>query len=101
MNNIGEAGIGLWDEEDQFFYDVLHLPDGAMVPLKVRSMVGLIPLIRRRNAGAGTARASPRFQAPAGMVPEISAGSRRIGIELEPSRAAATADYSRCYAAIG
>jgi Glycosyl hydrolase family 63 C-terminal domain len=44
MNNVGEAGIGLWDEEDQFFYDVLHLPDGAMVPLKVRSMVGLIPL---------------------------------------------------------
>jgi hypothetical protein len=44
MNNVGEAGIGLWDEEDKFFYDVLHLPDGHMVPLKVRSMVGLIPL---------------------------------------------------------
>ena len=44
MNNVGEAGIGLWDETDQFFYDVLHLPDGGMVPLKVRSMVGLIPL---------------------------------------------------------
>src|SRR5208283_1959960 len=44
MNNVGEAAIGLWDEVDQFFYDVLHLPDGGMVPLKVRSMVGLIPL---------------------------------------------------------
>jgi hypothetical protein len=44
MTNVGDAGIGLWDEEDQFFYDVLHLPDGAMIPLKVRSMVGLIPL---------------------------------------------------------
>ncbi len=44
MSNVGESGIGLWDEEDKFFYDVLHLPDGAMVPLKVRSMVGLIPL---------------------------------------------------------
>jgi len=44
MNNLGEAGIGLWDEEDEFFYDVLHLPDERMVPLKVRSMVGLIPL---------------------------------------------------------
>jgi hypothetical protein len=44
MNNLGDAGIGLWDEEDQFFYDVLHLPDGGMTPLKVRSMVGLIPL---------------------------------------------------------
>ena len=44
MSNVGDAGIGLWDDEDKFFYDVLHLPDGAMVPLKVRSMVGLIPL---------------------------------------------------------
>jgi hypothetical protein len=44
MSNVGDAGIGLWDEEDKFFYDVLHLPDDSMVPLKVRSMVGLIPL---------------------------------------------------------
>jgi hypothetical protein len=44
MSNVGEAGIGLWDDADQFFYDVLHLPDGSMIPLKVRSMVGLIPL---------------------------------------------------------
>ena len=44
MTNIGEAGVGLWDEEDEFFYDVLNLPDGRITPLKVRSMVGLIPL---------------------------------------------------------
>ena len=44
MNNIGDQGIGLWSEEDQFYYDVLNLPDGRAVPLKVRSMVGLIPL---------------------------------------------------------
>ncbi len=44
MNNIGECGIGLWDEEDEFYYDVLNLPDGSKVPLKVRSLVGLIPL---------------------------------------------------------
>jgi len=44
MSNIGDEGIGLWDDEDKFFYDVLHLPDGSMTPLKVRSMVGLIPL---------------------------------------------------------
>jgi hypothetical protein len=44
MSNVGDAGIGLWDDGDQFFYDVLHLPDDSMVPLKVRSMVGLIPL---------------------------------------------------------
>ena len=34
----------MWDEEDGFFYDVMHLPDGRHMPLKVRSMVGLIPL---------------------------------------------------------
>jgi len=44
MNNIGDEGIGLWDEEDQFYYDELNLPDGRLIPLKVRSMVGLIPL---------------------------------------------------------
>jgi hypothetical protein len=44
MNNIGECGIGLWDGEDEFYYDVLNLPDGQLIPLKVRSMVGLIPL---------------------------------------------------------
>ena len=44
MTNIGGDGIDLWDQEDEFFYDVLCLPDKCHVPLKVRSMVGLIPL---------------------------------------------------------
>src|SRR5438128_10952389 len=44
MNNIGEGGIGLWCDKDEFYYDVLNLPNGAMTPLKVRSLVGLIPL---------------------------------------------------------
>jgi hypothetical protein len=35
---------GLWDEEDGFFYDVIRTPDGSRVPLKVRSVVGLLPL---------------------------------------------------------
>jgi Glycosyl hydrolase family 63 C-terminal domain len=39
----GEAG-SMWDEEDGFFYDVLRLPDGSAQRLKVRSMVGLLPL---------------------------------------------------------
>ena len=37
-------GIGMWDEEDGFFYDILRLPDGRAERLKVRSMVGLLPL---------------------------------------------------------
>src|SRR6202142_3904696 len=40
----GQEGVGLWDEEDGFYYDVLNLPNGNMIPLKIRSMVGLIPL---------------------------------------------------------
>ncbi|HUB11225.1 MAG TPA: glucosidase [Acetobacteraceae bacterium] len=44
MTNMGGEGVALWDEEDGFYYDVLALPDGRNVPLRVRSMVGLIPL---------------------------------------------------------
>jgi len=42
MNGIGPDGM--WDEEDGFYYDVLRLPDGTATRLKVRSMVGLLPL---------------------------------------------------------
>ncbi len=45
LNNLGGSGISLWDDTDEFFYDVLHLPDGEVVPLKVRSLVGLLPLL--------------------------------------------------------
>src|SRR5262249_37005039 len=40
----GKPGEGLWDDADGFYYDELSLPDGREVPLKVRSLVGLIPL---------------------------------------------------------
>ena len=60
MNDIGGEGIELWDEEDGFFYDVLHMPDGAVMPLKVRSLVGLIPLFAVRGPRAGERRARCR-----------------------------------------
>ena len=47
MKNVegeGVGGIALWDEADGFFYDVLHLAGGESEPMRVRSMVGLIPL---------------------------------------------------------
>ena len=44
MNNLGGENIELWDRHDGFFYDVLTLPNGERKPLRVRSMVGLIPL---------------------------------------------------------
>jgi hypothetical protein len=44
MSCMFSADVGLWDEEDQFFYDVLNLPNDERVRLRIRSMVGLIPL---------------------------------------------------------
>lgn len=44
MNKIGDEATALWDAEDGFYYDVLHLPNGDQFRLKSRSMVGLIPL---------------------------------------------------------
>jgi hypothetical protein len=44
MSDGAKGGIKLWDEEDGFFYDVLRHPDGTREPLRVRSMVGIIPL---------------------------------------------------------
>ena len=44
MDRMGEGQDQMWDEEDGFFYDVLRLPDGQAFRLKVRSMVGLLPL---------------------------------------------------------
>ncbi len=45
MNDRGEEGIELWDNQDGFYYDALHLPNGDRHYLKVRSLVGLIPLL--------------------------------------------------------
>jgi Mannosylglycerate hydrolase MGH1-like glycoside hydrolase domain/Glycosyl hydrolase family 63 C-terminal domain len=44
MNDLGGEGISLWDEQDGFYYDVLHLPNGDHFPMRLRSIVGLIPL---------------------------------------------------------
>jgi len=44
MNNLGSSAISLWDDQDGFFYDFLHYSNGDNIPLRVRSMVCLIPL---------------------------------------------------------
>ena len=44
MTRLGHEN-GLWDDRDEFYYDVLRLPDGQSVPLRVRTLVGLIPLL--------------------------------------------------------
>jgi len=54
ISGDAHGGVGLWDEQDGFFYDVLKLPDGRVVPLKVRSLVGLMPLIAVETVGQAT-----------------------------------------------
>lgn len=44
MDTMGENENGLWDEEDEFFYDQVRLPDKSVTKIRVKSMVGLIPL---------------------------------------------------------
>ena len=44
MNDMGGQGLGLWDDKDGFYYDALHMGANSHIPMKVRSMVGLIPL---------------------------------------------------------
>ena len=62
MNNIGGEKIELWNNEDGFFYDVLHLPNGQKLPLKVRSLVGLIPLFAVETLDSELIDSLPRFK---------------------------------------
>ena len=61
MNRIGEHKDEMWDEEDGFFYDVLRLPDGSGMRLKIRSMVGLLPLCASTVFGAEHVQKHPRL----------------------------------------
>src|SRR5262249_19820581 len=62
MNNISSDNIGLWDEQDGFFYDVLHTNDGDHVRLRVRSVVGLIPLFAVLTTEPNVLAAFPDFK---------------------------------------
>lgn len=74
MNRIGTGQDSLWDEDDGFFYDLLRLPDGSATRLKVRSLVGLIPLAATSVIGGEVAE---RF-------PELVAGAREF-LERHPA----------------
>ncbi len=62
MNNVGGKGIGLWDEADEFFYDVLHTPDERYLPLRLRSLVGLMPLLAVETIEPELLDAMPGFK---------------------------------------
>ena len=58
----GGEGHDLWDDEDGFFYDVLHMPDGSRQPLRVRSLVGLIPLLAVQTLEPGVMKRHDGFR---------------------------------------
>ncbi|MGN7756541.1 MGH1-like glycoside hydrolase domain-containing protein [Chryseobacterium sp. 22532] len=63
MENLGEGKEGLWNEEDGFFYDVLQLGNGDSVSLKLRSIVGLIPMFAVEIVDHKLLEKMPNFQA--------------------------------------
>jgi hypothetical protein len=99
---IAHAGddVGMWDEEDGFFYDVLRLPDGSAQRLKVRSMVGLLPMCAVTVFEEEIARKYPelgqRFREFLAARPELTAfihdptrpgqGGRRLASVLDETR---------------
>ena len=56
------AASGMWDDEDGYFYDQLRAPDGSLTPIRVRSLVGLMPVLATAVAPAATARRQRRFR---------------------------------------
>ncbi len=61
MDRIGKHCDEMWDEDEGFFYDVLRFPDGRACRMKVRSMVGLLPLCASTVFEAGAAERYPRL----------------------------------------
>ena len=87
MDRIGEHADEMWDEEDGFFYDVLRFPDGTAVRLKVRSMVGLLPICATTVIEPEVLAAMPelmdRVRTFLDRYPELGA---TIGVPRQPGR---------------
>ena len=62
LNGLDTDGPPLWDEADEFFYDVLHLESGEFIPLKVRSLVGLMPLLAVETLEPDLLERMPEFR---------------------------------------
>lgn len=62
LHDFGKKGFSLWDEKDGFFYDALHTPDGKIIPLKIRSLVGLLPLFAVETIEPDLLKTMPTFK---------------------------------------
>ena len=92
---------GLWDEADAFYYDALHLPDGTSMPLRIHSMIGLLPVLPATSVPRGAAQLGAafgkhfaRFLANAGVTDEsirargsVDHDARRGSLPAEPAAA--------------
>ena len=85
MTNIGGDGIGLWDEDDEFYYDVLHLPDGRADPAAAALDGRADPAIRGRGARRRDVRSATRFQGAHAVVFGASAATGSSGVALARS----------------
>jgi len=83
MNRLGTDGM--WDEEDGFYYDILRLPDGSATRLKVRSMVGLLPLCATVVVEPRARERLPRLEAHVAErlkhMPELIGSIHPIGLQ--------------------
>jgi hypothetical protein len=90
LADIGDNSDCLWDEQDGFFYDVLHMPDNTQESLRVRSMVGLIPLLAVEAFNADVLARVPDFERRIQWFlkhkPNIAANVAHIGENMHQPR---------------
>ncbi|MDX6204020.1 MAG: hypothetical protein QOF39_77 [Frankiales bacterium] len=98
MNGMGDGG--LWDESDGFYYDVLRCADGTALPMRVRSVVGLVPLAAVRVIPDAVLAALPEFSsrlhwflehrpdvaAQVGWMHSVGSGDQHLFSVLSPDR---------------
>jgi len=99
MNNIGDEGLGLWCEDDEFYYDALNLPNGQVKALKIRSLVGLIPLYAVEVLSSELLDEVPEFKRRLEWFLNYRPDLAKL-VSRWRSRAWATGIYSHCCAAI-
>jgi len=84
MSTFDGQGYALWDPEDEFYYDALHLPDGSVRHLRVRSLVGLLPIIASETLDAGLLGQMPDFDRRMHWFlenrPELSSNMTRVEV---------------------
>ncbi|HZG40007.1 MAG TPA: glucosidase, partial [Nodosilinea sp.] len=110
MNHIGDDQTRLWNEEDGFFYDVLHLPQGdgpsgpvsdQRIQLKIRSMVGLIPLCAVMTLEPDTLAQLPNFTARMEWFIQHRTELKRNVACMETKGQGARRMLALCYATLG